>query len=813
MSSEARIDVVIGSAEAQAGANAIVHAINQVKTGFLDLSAKAFATQMALDQVWRVAKRGAEFEETMGRLDRQMGNFHSRAQVMVTDLQNISQQTLSIDQAASMASRALAVGLNPDQIRTFTEAADALDEVMGTDLPTAFDQIVQAAITGRSQILANIGVYVDLDEEVKKLAVSTGRTTDQITKQEKAMLTAQAITAQAGDALKKLSDGTVSDAKRLEQVEARWRSLWLTIGQGAKSAAIEALDAFAALKTIIEDNNPFKRAAEIAARLQAGAPTNPATQEIFGRAIVQDAQGKLGKAPIGSHELRKGLPTSLQGQQLESERDRRSQELNNERDRTKIHFDSMGRLYDLDAQRQMVTREDVVKMKGDLRLREITSEAETLTRQLELEKVFHDRRVKIGFDSTEERIEEDERFKSKVFEVNEAIRKSVADYSAASQEIEAERELARMDAESKLGQRLADDAKSQYEIREAMRQRDFDATQTYYQGEIDMAEARFASDEEIAQEERQLLREQMAFQLRISTEQADRLLFLRKAGDFQGVDQILAVSDPTIPKRAREGMVESFTAKDIRAAERANGDLFAGWQRGMQDYMQRADVGFNFASDQARRAAHGMEQGFQTFFFDVFEGKMKSFQDVLGGVLTFTKQIIAQMAAQMATVGILKGLGSMSLPDTGWLNNIGEAFGANYAYNRFGGVVPIEHFAAGGVGGITHRPQHMALGRTIAEFGEGPQAEAFVPLPDGRTIPVTLQYAGARPTGSALPVQSGPVSNIVNVTVHTQAGSTQSSNAGAGPNLSQLARDLGKLVEAKLIDEQRPGGLLARMGG
>ena len=267
---EARIDVVIGSAQAQSGANAVKSAVDGVKASFLDLSAKVFVAEQAIEKVWRLAKNGAEFEETMTRLNRQMGAFHGTGQQMVNDLVAISQATLSIDKAASMASRALAIGLDPSQIRTFTEAADALDEVMGTDLPTAFDQIVQAAITGRSQILANIGVYVDLEDEVKKLAVSTGRTTEQITKQERAMIAAKAITTQAGDALHKLSDGSLSDAKRLEQVEAKWNNLWLTIGRGAKNAVVSAIDA------LEEIGAYMRKQAEEQAKREKAPPTEVA---------------------------------------------------------------------------------------------------------------------------------------------------------------------------------------------------------------------------------------------------------------------------------------------------------------------------------------------------------------------------------------------------------------------------------------------------------------------------------------------------------------------------------------------------------
>ena len=46
-----------------------------------------------------------------------------------------------------------------------------------------------------------------------------------------------------------------------------------------------------------------------------------------------------------------------------------------------------------------------------------------------------------------------------------------------------------------------------------------------------------------------------------------------------------------------------------------------------------------------------------------------------------------------------------------------------------GGSIPLQRYAGGGV---ANKPQ-------LALFGEGRQPEAFVPLPDGRAIPVALQ--------------------------------------------------------------------------
>jgi len=93
-------------------------------------------------------------------------------------------------------------------------------------------------------------------------------------------------------------------------------------------------------------------------------------------------------------------------------------------------------------------------------------------------------------------------------------------------------------------------------------------------------------------------------------------------------------------------------------------------------------------------------------------------------------------------------------------------------------------------GGIARSPQ-------LAMFGEGSLPEAYVPLPDGRTIPVSLRGA----TGGE---QTNNVNNIsVNVTA---AGTTQQSDGT--PTGDRLARAITRAVQEEIIKQQRPGGLL-----
>jgi lambda family phage tail tape measure protein len=116
----------------------------------------------------------------------------------------------------------------------------------------------------------------------------------------------------------------------------------------------------------------------------------------------------------------------------------------------------------------------------------------------------------------------------------------------------------------------------------------------------------------------------------------------------------------------------------------------------------------------------------------------------------------------------------------------GSSFGkflgfANGGIMTANGPLDLKRYATGG---IANSPQ-------LAMFGEGSTPEAYVPLPDGRSIPVTMKGAG----------------NGTNVVVNVDAKGT--GVQGDQPNGAALGRAIGAAVQAELIKQRRPGGLLA----
>lgn len=107
-----------------------------------------------------------------------------------------------------------------------------------------------------------------------------------------------------------------------------------------------------------------------------------------------------------------------------------------------------------------------------------------------------------------------------------------------------------------------------------------------------------------------------------------------------------------------------------------------------------------------------------------------------------------------------------------------------------GGSAPLKKYAAGG---IANSPQ-------LALFGEGRLPEAYVPLPDGRTIPVTMKGGG---------VGAGGGGNVeINIQINrdgTESATTVGDDVATAKKMSERIRGV---VREELVMQQRPGGSL-----
>ena len=181
----------------------------------------------------------------------------------------------------------------------------------------------------------------------------------------------------------------------------------------------------------------------------------------------------------------------------------------------------------------------------------------------------------------------------------------------------------------------------------------------------------------------------------------------------------------------------------------------------------------------------------------------------MGGMLSGLPSIISSMfsgAGSFMDGGVaMAGLTDASLLPSltdgggGIMDSIMSMFSfANGGIMTNMGAIELKKYAKGG---IANSPQ-------LALFGEaGP--EAYVPLPDGRSIPV--QMKGGAKNGSSNSQSNGGETININITVNQTGGSADSTTTSSGAGADQfksMANTITAVVRQELITQRRPGGLL-----
>ena len=198
----------------------------------------------------------------------------------------------------------------------------------------------------------------------------------------------------------------------------------------------------------------------------------------------------------------------------------------------------------------------------------------------------------------------------------------------------------------------------------------------------------------------------------------------------------------------------------------------------------------SFLTRYAEDASNSAEQ-VKTVFQNAFKGAEDALVDfATTGKLNF-KEFANSIIKDLIRITIQRGiLGPIASALGGIFGGSGGLGFSTVTAHANGGVmtsdgpVPLRKYATGG---IATSPQ-MAL------FGEGSRPEAYVPLPDGRRIPVALSGNGGGGTN-------------VSVTVNVESGQqTSRSEDKQGAALGNL---IASVVKQTLINEKRQGGMLA----
>lgn len=264
-------------------------------------------------------------------------------------------------------------------------------------------------------------------------------------------------------------------------------------------------------------------------------------------------------------------------------------------------------------------------------------------------------------------------------------------------------------------------------------------------------------------------------------DKANALLNAMSAKASAEQDQALkdqAANDVTFMNQLRigSGTLGSDEERRLRIAERLAQiqkempDLYAMQGKEIRQLVT-ASEGLTEAQQRNKEVVQGIAENIGGALKSSFDLIINGTKDWANSLREIGANLLKSIADQLLQIMVIKPI----------VNAIGSIKFAGGGIMTAQGEMPLRKYAAGG---IATSPQ-------LAMFGEGSMNEAYVPLPDGRRIPVAMKGGGG--------------GTVVNVSVDAKGTSVQG-DSGQG---AALGRAIAASVQAELIKQKRPGGLLA----
>lgn len=234
--------------------------------------------------------------------------------------------------------------------------------------------------------------------------------------------------------------------------------------------------------------------------------------------------------------------------------------------------------------------------------------------------------------------------------------------------------------------------------------------------------------------------------------------------------------------------------KSSTAEETAKNSAGYGFGKSIYDFFAGNDKDGESGFDKLQEKLKSVFTTSVDWLGDLFDGfDLSGFAKKFKSLFTTVGNGIVDFFSNIDFGGMFNSVGN-------WFSSAGSSFMSFLSSFANGGVMtangplPLNTYANGGI----------ARSAQVAVFGEGSRPEAYVPLPDGRSIPVTMSGYGSEMSGG------NNINISINVT-NNQGDTTETSNNSGtsdASNMKKLANNIKSLVKQEIVNQSRPGGLL-----
>jgi len=205
---------------------------DKFKQNWLAITASITAAIMALKKAWDMAELGAKAEQIETSFASMAKSVNISAEAMKKSLQEASAETTNFSNIAAKASALMAQGLSMQQITALMRQARAEAKIFGSTTEEAFGNMT-SAITGGlvTTLRRTYGLQLSLKDAVDDYAKSTGKATEEVTKNYLALALADHVLDKSTAHLKAANLEVMTNYEKIQKLKAEWLSFKEELGQ------------------------------------------------------------------------------------------------------------------------------------------------------------------------------------------------------------------------------------------------------------------------------------------------------------------------------------------------------------------------------------------------------------------------------------------------------------------------------------------------------------------------------------------------------------------------------------------------------
>jgi len=212
------------------------------------IGATATIVTAAIAGVGVAIKKSLEAGEAAAALEDMRNSFQNlaassgvNAQKLIADLRSVSRGTVDTAALIRTANSALLAGGSQiaDQLPRLYQIAEVSARATGKDIGYVFETLIRGIIKGSPLLIDNAEVYVKVGQAVDQYAASLGKTTDQMTTQERQIATLNAVLADGGNFIERAGNMAEYATDPFKQLDVNLKQF----SDGLKTVTLPATNA------------------------------------------------------------------------------------------------------------------------------------------------------------------------------------------------------------------------------------------------------------------------------------------------------------------------------------------------------------------------------------------------------------------------------------------------------------------------------------------------------------------------------------------------------------------------------------------